>query len=283
MKISVQTDNLKMLDEALNSDCDKIRFGSEFCEFKVPTLATLEKAYVLVRKEGKDFAYITPRVSTASIENIRKQLSFLDKKGEMNIISNDLGTLSILEQYSNLKPHLGRQLVYVPARCPWPEIGPKSFLAKRRWARIFYQTSLNYKPSIRFFQNYGVKDVDVDWIPNCFKHYYFLVRNGLALSVYLHLIPVTITRKCHTARFLKEENLWTCSRPCNNRAFLLKERIMHVEFYLQGNTVFSYTRPSQSDVRKLRKIGASELVIVMNPITKIESRQDIDELIGNQC
>ncbi len=289
MKFSVQIDRLKMLEEAVRSNCDKVRFGSEFCEWKIPSLESLEKAYTRIVDRGKDFVYVTPRVSDSGIKKIRKHLDFLNRKRKIDVIINDLGTLNILQDYSELKPFLGRQLVHVPARCPWLKIGArdaiflwKALRAKRSMKHVeelYSQTSLNYKPTIQLFQSFGVQGLDVDWIPRCFPYFNSLVKAGLNISLHLHLIPVTLTRKCHTARFLGEKSPETCSKPCDDRAFLLKHKGLNLELFLHGNALFSFTQPSKNDLEDPLKNNVTEFVITMNPITKVSNRHKIDALI----
>jgi hypothetical protein len=200
--------------------------------------------------------------------------------GKYDIIINDLGVLNLLDQCSNLQPHLGRQLIYIPARCPWNEITEHEvgFLARRKVEKIFYQTNLNYLPTVKFFKSLGVDGVDVDWIPDCFKNYNFLVKNGIQLSLHLNHIPVTVTRKCHTARFLGEERPENCSKPCYRRTFALKNDILGMEFILQGNTVFQSVKPTKNEVKQIsRKVR--ELVIAMNQYTKIENKESVSSLL----
>jgi len=108
MKFSVQTDNLATLKEALKSKCTDIRFGSEFCEYAIPSLDEIAEAYERIRIKKKGFKYITPRVSNSGIEKLRKHLNYLDEKEGINIVFNDLGTLNLLKSCKNLTPHLGR-------------------------------------------------------------------------------------------------------------------------------------------------------------------------------
>ncbi len=279
--VSVQTDNLIMLKEALESNCDGIRFGSEFCEWKLSSSESLEKAYTLTNHKDKDFVYVTPRVSDGNLEKIRDHLDFLNRMEKIDVVINDFGTLNILEHYPNLRPILGRQLIYIPARCPWEQITEYkvSFQAKRKVEKIFNKTSLNYEPTIRLFQSYGVQWVDVDWIPQCFPNYTFLVKNGLDLSVHLHFVPIAIARRCHTARFLEENSLEYCSRPCQTKAFLLKQDILDIKFFLYGNTVFQFAEPSRKGVKQLRKSKITRFVITVSPITRIRSRREIDLII----
>jgi len=282
MKVTVQADRVELLEEAAESGCDKVRFGSEFCEWKVPSMNALEEAYDLAEEKGKAFVYVTPRISNRGLEILRRQLAFLDGKDGVGVVINDLGLLNILGYYPNLRPRLGRQLVYMPARCPWPQITRRfdvGFFDKKRVEKFFYQTSMNYEPTIQFFRGHGVEGVDVDWVPRCFPHLNFLVKRGLNLAMYLHLVPVTLTRRCHTARFLGETRPESCSRQCNKKAFLLKQEVMGTELYLQGNAVFHLAQPSQTEVKRLCEEGVDEFVITMSPITRVESRGEIDSAI----
>lgn len=280
MKISVQTDNVMMLKEVIKY-CDEVRFGSEFCEYKLPSMETLEEAYTLTNRAGKNFTFVTPRVSNRGLKKTREHLCFLNRDENIGVVANDYGILSILGQYSNLKPRLGRQLIYMPARCPWKDFTPYElgFMDKRRIRKIFYQTSLNCLPTIRFFKGLGVEGVDVDHIPRSFPSFYSLVRSGLNLSIHLNLIPVAITRKCHTARFLGEKSLETCSRPCDKRAFILKHDVLGVQLILHGNVIFRLAKPSRKQINKLCKNGIDDFVITMGPATKIKSRKDIESFI----
>lgn len=290
MKISIQTDMFNMLEEITRSNCDSVRFGPEFCEWKIPTLELLKEAYSLVKKGQKEFAYVIPRVSDESIEKIRRQMVFLNKhaktegRGKINVVFNDFGILNMLKKYPYLKPHLGRQLVYMPTRCPWLQNTMKStmgFFERRHLEKIYYQTSLNYAPTIHFYKKYGINDIDVDWIPKCFPYFEFLMKNGLKISVYVHLLPVAVTRACHTARFLGERELKNCSKPCNKKAFLLRQKTLGVDLYLHGNVVFSFIKPSRKDIKKLYNQRIGELVITTNPISKMDNRENINKFIYN--
>jgi len=281
MRISVQTDSFRLLGEIVDSNCSGVRFGSEFCEYKMPSLDVLERAYEIVQKGRKKFTYVTPRLSNKGIEKIKKHLALLNEKEDVDIVVNDLGALNILKNCRNMRPHLGRQLIRVPARSPWSDLIVKdgSLLLKRGFKKVFFTTSLNHLLSIEFFRSYGVRNVDVDWIPQIFPCFDLLIEQGLNLSVHLHLVPATLTRKCHTARFIGETSPEKCSKPCSEKAFLLKEPWLGLELFLHGNVVFTFNQPSLRDVGELKKRNVTELVLTMNPITRIDSRQKIDDFI----
>lgn len=278
MKLIPQTDSYKILEELVERGCNDIRFGPEFCEWKIPDLEALKKVYRLADEKGVRVTYITPLVSNRGLERIRSHLEFLDGEGEIKVVVNDIGVLNILERHNNLKPHLGRLRVFIPGRCPWPQITPGpdiGFFEKRRMEKIFYQTSLNYEPTVRFFQSHGIKGIDVDWIPNCFPNFDYLIKKGLSLSVHAYLVPITVSKRCHTARFCGEGKLDRCSKPCDTKAFQLIQKKLKAEFYLNGNAVYRLIRPTKKDVRTLEK-KADEIIIPVNPVLKIKNRYNLD-------
>ncbi len=279
MKIAIHTDNFERLKEAVLSNCDCIRFGSEFCEHLLPDRDGLKRAYDLVRSAGKEFVYVTPRLSNAGIEKVRKHLAFLKKKDRIRVVFNDLGTLNMLKGFPNLRPHLGRLLIRVPARSPFAEriaregftmgrecgsgktIMRGSTAAKAWYEELFSYTSLNYSPTIDFFKAYGVKNADFDWLPRTFAQCDSLMKQGLKLSVYLHLVPIAITRKCHLARFLGGESPEQCSKPCLEESLIIKNDLAGVQFLLQGNAVLVIAQPSDKDLERLKELDIDEVVV----------------------
>jgi hypothetical protein len=281
MKITVQTGNLSLLKEGLASDSQSIRFGSEFCMYALPTSESVEKAHRLTRDSGKEFTYVTPRLAEGAMDSINEHLVLLNDLGEATVIANDLGTIHALNGLPSLKLALGRQLVYTPSRCPWNQITEQSvnIFTKRKVSQIFYQTALNYQPTIDFYRGLGAIGADVDWIPEMFSNLNFLIRNGLPVSVHMHSIPVAITRKCHMARFLGEEDLDRCSRPCHTKAYSMENEYLGIDMVVLGNTVYKLKEPDRKWAKQLANRGVSELVLTMSPITGVSSREQIEDLI----
>jgi len=281
MKITVQTGNLSLLKEALASDSQSIRFGSEFCMYALPTGDGVEKAYNLTRDAGKEFTYVTPRLAEGAMDSIKEHLVLLDDLGEATVVANDLGTIHAMRGLSALKLKLGRQLVYTPSRCPWNQITEHTvnIFTKRRVSQIFYQTALNYMPTIEFYKGLGAVGADVDWISELFPNLNFLIKNKLPVSVHMHSIPAAITRKCHMARFLGEEDLDRCSRPCYTKAYSMDNEYLGIDMVLEGNTVYRVTEPDRKTAQQLANRGVSELVLTMSPITGVRSQDQIESLI----
>ena len=283
MNVAIQAANLTMLKEALAGDSKRVRFGSEFCMYALPTIDSLENAYNQTNEARKEFVYITPRLSEGAMSSIREHLGLLNDLGGATVVANDLGTVQTIKGLSNLKLHLGRQLVYTPSRCPWKEITEHtvSIFTKRKVKQIFYQTALNYQPTIEFYKGLGAVGADVDMIPELFQAFNFLSKYKLNLSVHLHSIPVTITRKCHMARFLGEPDLERCSRPCYTKAYIMDNEILDTQMVLCGNTVFKLNEPNTKITRQLAKRGVTEVVFTMGPLTSFSPQIPSESLIQN--
>jgi hypothetical protein len=281
MQAAVQLADPSLLEEAANSKCSILRFGSEYCMYTIPNSESLKKAYESTISSGKSFIYVTPRLAEAQLERVRRQLTFLNRLGGATVVANDLGTLRLAKNLPNLHMQLGRQLVYTPSRTPWKEITEKSvsFLTKRNVRRIFYQTSLNYGPTIDFFKRLGVIGADVDWIPECFDSLSFLTKNLLNIAIHLDTIPAAITRRCHMARLLGEINLEKCSKPCYSKAYAMDNQFLKIPLFLHGNAVFKLVKPSKNEINQLARRGVSNYVITMSPLTGISSSTQIDNLI----
>lgn len=289
VSVAVHANNLDALNSALSTPCDGVRFGSEFCEYLMPTINEVEKACEGAEKKGKEFTYVTPRLSNRATEETRRQLALLNEKGEFNVVVNDLGALNIVMAYGNLRPILGRQLLRVPARSPWVQDGEwspavkerGSFLAKGWFNRVFGSTSIDYRRTVDFYRSSGVKGADFDWIPSIFPSLRRVVEREVTPYVHLHLVPVTVTRRCHTARFLGERDPEKCSRPCLKSHFLLKNEALDLSFILLGNAVFKLVQPQQDDLETLKENNVTSFVVSANPVTGMENRKKIDELIGS--
>ena len=281
MKITIQTGNPSLLKEALASDTQSIRFGSEFCMYALPTRDGVERAYNLTKDAGKEFAYVTPRLAEGAMDTIQEHLAILNDLGEATVVANDLGTISALRGLPSLKPVLGRQLVYTPSRCPWNQITEQSvnIFTKRKVGQIFYQTALNYVPTIEFYRGLGAVGADVDWIPELFPNLNFIIKNGLPVSVHMHSVPAAMTRKCHMARFLGEVDLDRCSRPCYTKAYSMENEHLGVDMVLEGNTVYQLTEPDRKTAQQLARRGINELVLTMSPMTGVRTREQIDSLV----
>lgn len=284
MKFSVLAENLKELKEALKSKCQSIRYGSEYCANKLPSLAELKEAYQLTSEVDKEFVYLTPRANNQTMETLATHLDFLSQvaQKEIKVTINDIGLLELVKN-ANLPCILGRQLIAIPARCR-PKMS--DILKKEEGAmvgfvanKIFTKTNLDYDPTVEFFKVQGISHIEIDWLPECFGELAKLVKNGILISVHSHLSVVTCTRECHTARFLGLADQKPCSHPCFNKVFVLQQKLLG-DLYLKGNIVCTLEEPQSKNLNTLKKVKAAEIVLNMSILTKLTNTQEINNAIS---
>lgn len=103
-------------------------FGSDQCEFLLPTVQETEKAINLIKefdkkyvtKDIKQFVFVTPYYWNTTIrqrlidnfEYLNENASYINNKTkQVEIVVNDFGTLKLVKLYENLKPIMGRLLI----------------------------------------------------------------------------------------------------------------------------------------------------------------------------
>jgi|SRR5271157_1625824 len=285
MKYTVYVETVKELTTALGSDCDGVRFGSEFCPWKVPSLNSLKAAHMMSLERGREFTYVTPRISSCDLGKVVDQLAYLHdhRSNSTRVVVNDLGVLNVLSEgeFLGLSPHLGRQLISVPlrGRPPMAELmrggGLKQFVARQ----IFNRSNLNHGLTIDFLKDLGVKGVDMDWLPDGFPHLNRIARRGLHVAIHSHLSLIALTRMCHTARLMGEQAPEMCSQPCLRRAFVLKHPLLG-EMYLLGDALFGVVQPAPCQAQGIRSGGIKEIVLSLNALTRLFDTEDINRCIA---
>jgi hypothetical protein len=120
----------------------------------------------------------------------------------------------------------------------------------------------------------------VDWIPKCFPNYQRIIKNGLDLNIHTNFIPIAVTMKCHTARFLDEEQPEHCSKPCLNNLFELNQEDLGKKFLLHGNVVFRPIKITEKEVRRVRNSGFKNMIISLDQLSCIKSTREIDEIFN---
>ena len=77
----------------------RIYYGSEFCELRIPSYKELESVFESIKKLGLAITFLTPPVTNYGIERIR-QLFPLLKKYNCEVSVNDYGVLELLHSLS---------------------------------------------------------------------------------------------------------------------------------------------------------------------------------------
>jgi hypothetical protein len=66
--------------------------------------------------------------------------------------------------------------------------------------------------------------------------------------------------------------------PCFKTAFLLNHELFG-NLYMDGNTIFAKTEPTQKEMQQLYSCDPAELVVTMGAMTKINTAEDINAQI----
>lgn len=117
----VEQETLKNLEETLagfsvSNHFSRLYFGSEFCQYRLPKLRDIQKAYEASLDAGLLFTFVTPYVPQQGLTQLEEILKYLDQKAEQNnekveVVVNDWGVLyAIKHSYSQLIPIIGRLL-----------------------------------------------------------------------------------------------------------------------------------------------------------------------------
>lgn len=242
--------NLQALfSKNINSIIDRVYFGVETCEWKIPSLDSTEKAYKLIKKNNLYFTYVTPYVGSRTINKLDSILFFLNELDEnVEVVINDWGVLNIIEQkYINLIPVLGRLLVKMK-RDPRYSLKPyyekyfheeerlncaddavlesniKKYLGDCSISMPIFQTFLNQK---RFSR------ISLDLISSD-----FYIKSIFPVDVYWPWTYVTSGRGCIQC-YGSQHILNQCSRSCRNEYYEIEGNSFKTFF--KGNAIWMYT------------------------------------------
>ncbi len=230
-----------------------IYFGSEQCEFLLPTLNETKQAIKLwkdfdkkyVSKDIKQFTFLTsyywnPKIRERLIDNLKylneNAYSINPKTKIVEIVVNDFGTLNLIKDYDNLKPIIGR-LMAKTLKNPivdtyWLEknihiagnqmknksddeiLNLKKELADNQ-RKWFSRSALDNEFYIKFLNNLDINRAGLDFL----EWYNDLYKPNIKIDIYYPYALIFVWRLCDTSAI---ENIkkWyyptdaVCSRTC---------------------------------------------------------------------
>jgi len=109
---------LKQIDNNITNNIQGIYYGSDNCEYLMPTKEEVEKALDLYNQANKKyffkqwkrgFVLVTPYVGPKMLERAKQTLDYLNSVWKFEVVVNDLWVLRYIEKSCwNLKPIVGR-------------------------------------------------------------------------------------------------------------------------------------------------------------------------------
>lgn len=180
--------------EKLNTagECDRVYFGAEFCEKKLPPTKIILEAIKITANAGAGFSLLTPYLSEKGLVRIKKLLAGLPEDAGIEVIINDFGTLMFLrDERPDLEPVLGRLLakqkkgVGISTR---KDDAPPALL--RQWGYSAFDNA-----AVReHLKGFGVKRVELDNLVQDITSN--LSGSGLSGSIYYPYAAVTTSVAC---------------------------------------------------------------------------------------
>lgn len=229
---------------------DGIYYGSDNCEYLVPTLAEIKKAYEKFGEFNKKFpphkvrtfVLVTPYVwdeMLARLDEVLEYLNNIKSKTPLEVVFNDYGTLSLLtKKYTNLKPVMWR-IIHKTLKTPLVdtygyEAHPAGESIKNKTSqeieqirekivsnqKDFYSSSeLSNTFLQKFLSKYTIKNVWIDYLENREKLYDKNNYNWFSLDIYYPWATVFTGRLCDTCAVESPDRWmyatdWVCPRWC---------------------------------------------------------------------
>ena len=270
MEKAVVIYSLKNL-ENLVREYDRIYFGGEFCQQRIPTDREMERILDLAKKQEKKLTLLTPVCNDAGIARIR---DIVEKYGKLladfgfEIVINDWGVMELLNDYPQITKVAGRSLLHYkkdPRIRKLPVI-PEEL--KYNVAQSGYMQA--------FLRENGCERVELDNVD------YLLEDIGqiseMSFSVYVPYVYVTTTRMCR----MQDENIYNttnelkprvkCDRKCEKYMLELKNQDIGESILVRGNTQFYYSKEQEQEWYEERNVSR----IVYDDLTNQEGNKGYD-------
>ncbi len=199
---------------------ERIYFGVEFCEKKIPSVKELAKVVELCQQNNVKFSFVTPYVTDFGIERIKKAIKILQNHSKnCEVIVNDWGIFQLLrEDNFDFEIVLGRILTKQKKDPRIINIKNKKIMS------YFSKTSTDNKYFRSFLKENKVYRVEFD---NTFQDIE-VVSDGLKFSLYYPYVYLTTSKNC----FVKN------CKNCESTKFILQSSSMGCDLFLKGKTQF---------------------------------------------
>jgi hypothetical protein len=276
------------LDRPLPEGYDRVYFGSEFCERRIPSLPALEALVRRTHDADMRFTLVTPYVTDEGLDRVEELCRALSgQAGACEVVVNDWGVLRLLhERFPSLEPVLGRLLVK-QKRCP-----TLARVLKRAPAAMMRHADPEHSDRVLVMQvklppamdeyyrgsnagsvpvlqkclsGMGVRRIELD---NPLHGVKVSLGQGVrAASLYVPFVYVSTTFYCPSAGCDGPQSTMRKRRPCSQQCaryvFSLEHASFPLPLLLRGNTHFY--RNDSVDESRIARMGVDRLVYASAP------------------
>ncbi|MFB6093660.1 MAG: hypothetical protein ABEJ77_01795 [Halanaeroarchaeum sp.] len=257
---AIFVDDLETLD-AVDRDVDRLYYGNEFCDKRLPDPDDVVAALDRADREGLSFTYVTPILTPTKVEALDAILDRLEAAGGADeLVFNDWGAYAMTEGRSVGEPVAGRVLSrqkrdptveHLTGETDVPLRADGSAVAETTLEH-FQKSVLNASYARDHFRRRGVDRVELDVLTQGI----FDEDVDLGASLYHPWNYVTVKRWCHESTTAP-----LCNEACEDTVYTLDNRpVMPRKLYRHNNVVFCYTE----DVPEVSSVDRS--VFVPEPI-----------------
>jgi len=224
---------------------DRIYFGDEFCENKMPNLGNLK--FLEKNVVDKKITVVFPYITQSNLKKIQALIRFISENSLKfdEILFNDWGIFYFIrENYPKLKLVLGRLLTkqktdpfandIILNKQEMVSSKQKVFVPKKISGDTFEYFSQSLINSL-IFQKFMIKNnivrVELDnlnWDMN------IKLPKDVKASIYFPYTKISTTRYCGQLNMLKNN----CSKQCEKSNIVLKKYRTKFSYVIKGNVVF---------------------------------------------
>jgi len=224
---------------------ERIYFGDEFCEYKMPSVEDL--AVLKNKAHGKKITAVFPYIPQSSFKKIIKPLDFIAKNAQIfdEIVFNDWGFFYyIRENYPDLKLAIGRLLTkqktdpfardIILNRQKAASLKHKVFIPKKvpfETLDYFGQNAANSSIFHKFMKKNNIIRVELDAL--AWKSEIKLPPY-IKSSIYYPYAKISTTRYCGQLNMVEKN----CLKQCEKNIISLKKYRTKFSYIIKGNAIF---------------------------------------------
>jgi len=232
---AIAVESLLQLKKAQTKGFQRLYFGSETCERKIPSPQELEKALALAQKQNLKFSLLTPFCTDAGIKKIKALLPALSPKDEL--IVNDFGVLCISKECKP-EPVAGRLL---NKQFRDPRIPSLKGKFPEELVRHLSLSNASLPKFRKILSQFEVRRFELDNLLQGIGT--SLAGTKFSASLYHPFALISATRMCIPANCGKiSQNqsigVLSCSKECLSFKFKLSHKAFPKPLYIIGNALF---------------------------------------------
>ncbi|MFW5918973.1 MAG: hypothetical protein ACOCSP_02225 [archaeon] len=238
---AVFVDDLSVLDE-LDDDFDRLYFGNEFCDKRLPEASEVRAARDEADRRGVDFSYVTPIVTPTKLEAVEEILTTLESIGaDDELIFNDWGVYALADDLGAFDSLVAGRVLSRQKRDPTVThltdggsvlVDEEGRRVSERVLEHFQKSSVNAPYSRSHLAERGIDRVELDVL----SQGVYDEDISFSASLYYPWNFLTVKRWCRESTTTP-----LCNEACEETVYSLDNQpVMPETLYRKNNAVFVY-------------------------------------------